>query len=78
MTHDIIATRVIAMLHQAESHLVGRPVVTFNGKTGICKGVRLDDNHGLCFTCDEQHGHRWHGGKPELRWYPVSTIRMKS
>ena len=78
MTHDIIATRIIAMLHQAESHLIGRTVVTFSGETGTVCAIKLDDHHGLCFTFDPDPYKVFRGGRPSVRWYPVSTIRMKS
>jgi hypothetical protein len=75
VTHDIIATRIIAAFHAAETDLVGSTVQTFNGEAGTCKGVRLDDHHGLCFTFDDPPS-LFEG--PSQKWYPVSTIRMKS
>jgi len=78
VTHDISATRIIAALHAAEVDLVGSTVQTFNGEAGTCKGVRLDDHHGLCFTIDDPRTSLDMYVRDMRRWYPVSTIRMKS
>jgi hypothetical protein len=69
---------ILKWLHLAEDDLVGSAVQTFNGEAGTVKGLRLDEAHGLCFTFDdpdefvEAELHR------PRRWYPVSTIRLKS
>jgi hypothetical protein len=76
MAYEEAVVNILDWLHKAEDALVGSTVVTFNGEAGTCKGVRLDDHHGLCFTLDD----------PKIwldevdrntyqRWYPVSTIR---
>lgn len=75
MTHDILATRIIAAFHAAETDLVGKSVETFNGAHGKVREVRLDDHHGLCFTLGEHTEDEILG---QYRWYPVSTIRSKS
>ena len=66
---------ILQWLHLAEDDLVGYVVQTFNGEAGDIKGLQLDDDHGLCFTFDDpvaaELGMR-------QRWFPVSTIRMKS
>jgi len=65
---------ILEWLHLAEEDLVGSIVQTFNGEAGACKGLCLDEAHGLCFTLDDPA----HPGGVSPRWFPVSTIRMKS
>lgn len=66
-------------LHNAERDLVGTAVVTFNAEAGTVRALKLDPLHGLCFTFDEPVD-----AFVEIecgifrRWYPVSTIRLKS
>ena len=74
--YEKAALRIMSYLHVAEDDLVGTTVQTFNGEAGMCKDVKLDDHHGLCFTLDDPVRENGHGGA--RRWYPVSTIRMKS
>jgi hypothetical protein len=64
--HEKAAQAVMVWLHMAEDDLIGHEILTTTGESGICRGVRLDDFHGLCFTLDEGDG---------KRWSPVSTIK---
>jgi len=73
--YEKAALRIVSWLHVAEDDLVGEVVQTFNGEVGMCKEVKLDDHHGLCFTLDDPPRPGRDGAR---RWYPVSTIRMKS
>lgn len=67
------AVAIMEWLHRAEEDLVGSTIATFNGEAGTVHALKLDEHHGLCFTIDETPG------LPKLRrFYPVSTIRMRS
>lgn len=74
--YESAVVRILDWYHHAERDLVGKVIATFNGETGTVRALKLDEHHGLCFTIDEHQGHHWHGGKPPLRWYPVSTIKQ--
>lgn len=78
--YESAAVRILDWLHHAERDLVGATVATFNGEAGTVQAVRLDEHHGLCFTVDDPDprviGRDFNG--PKRRYYPVSTIRMKS
>jgi len=70
---------ILEWLHLAEDDLVGAVVQTFNGEAGAVKGLCLDDHHGLCFTFDDPVDDFVAAALGKTRkWYPVSTIRMKS
>ena len=70
---------MLEWLHLAEVDLVGYVVQTFNGEAGDIKGLRLDDDHGLCFTFDDPvDGFVAAELGMRQRWFPVSTIRLKS
>lgn len=72
--YESAATRILDWLHHAERDLMGKAIVTFNGEAGDVKAIKLDEHHGLCFTLDEITP----SDVPTRRFYPVSTIRMKS
>lgn len=74
ITHDA-ALAIMEWFHKAEDDLVGSPVQTFNGETGTVREIKLDEHHGLCFTTDKPG---YAGPLNARRFYPVSTIRMKS
>lgn len=75
---QLAAVKVLEWLHAAEDDLIGATVVTFNGETGVVHAVKLDEHHGLCFSIDQDPHKVFREGLPPVRWYPVSTIRMKS
>lgn len=77
--YETAAVRIVDWLHHAERDLIGSTVVTFSGETGTCKGVQLDDHHGLCFTLDDPIDEFVASELGRSRkWFPVSTIRLKS
>lgn len=76
--YEIAATRILDWLHRAEKDLVGQTVSTFNGDTGQCFDVKLDELHGLCFTMDPDPRALSAAPNGIRRWYPVSTIRHRS
>jgi hypothetical protein len=79
MAYEQAVVNILDWLHKAEDALVGATVQTFNGEAGTCKGVRLDDHHGLCFTLDDPtHPFDMVERGISQRWYPVSTIRSKA
>lgn len=65
---------ILDWFHKAETDLVGAAIVTFNGEAGTIHELKLDEHHGLCFTVDELDDDI----KDRRRFYPVSTIRMKT
>jgi len=69
------ALAIIDWFHKAEDDLLGSTVQTFNGEIGRVREIKLDEHHGLCFTMDKP-GYAGPSNSP--RFYPVSTIRMKS
>ncbi len=81
MTHHDYERAVVSILkwlHLAEDDLVGSVVQTFNGEAGTVKGLQLDEAHGLCFTLDDPYVSDDKLVRDMRRWYPVSTIRLKS
>lgn len=74
--HDA-AIKILDWLHKAENDLVGETAVTFNGEAGTVRALKLDEHHGLCFTFEAERLGRL-GDLVSPRYYPVSTIRMKS
>ena len=71
---------ILQWLHLAEDDLIGHVVQTHNGEAGDVKGLRLDDDHGLCFTFDDPL-HPFDEVERAVmrqRWFPVSTIRRIS
>lgn len=72
--YEQAVVNILDWFHKAESDLVGSPIVTFNGEAGTIKELKLDEHHGLCFTIDEQDITI----TDTRRFYPVSTIRMKT
>lgn len=74
--YELAATRILDWFHRAEQDLIGETVATFNGETGVCRDICLDEHHGLCFTFDEAVAIEGQPTDPR-RWYPVSTIRRR-
>jgi hypothetical protein len=68
--YETAAIRIVDWLHHAERDLLGATVMTFNGETGTVTAIKLDDHHGLYFTLDAPI--------QGSRWWPVSTIRLKT
>jgi hypothetical protein len=77
-THERAAVHILDWLHRAETSLVDKAVVTFNGEAGAVRHIRLDESHGLCFTLDEDPKITDVAALDTRRWYPVSTIRHVS
>lgn len=75
--YENAATRIIDWFHRAEHDLVGRVVQHTNGEAGTVTGVKLDSIHGVCFTFEPDPHIVFRNGHAPVRWYPVSTIRMK-
>lgn len=76
--YENAALRILEWFHQAECDLIGLRVVTVTGEAGTVKAIKLDDHHGLCFTLDEPNtgfARQYEGDG--LRFYPVSTIKLK-
>lgn len=70
------ATTIMHWLHIAEQDLLGHTIATFNGETGTVVELKLDEHHGLCFTCDEPlHSIDMVEGGRSRKWYPTSTIK---
>jgi hypothetical protein len=61
--HERIATNIIALLHEAETALVGQRIVTVAGNVGTITAVRVHNEHGLTYAL-EGNG-----------FAPASTIR---
>jgi hypothetical protein len=59
------ASTILGAFEQAETELVGKPVILTNGKAGTVERVWLDELHGLLISI------RGHGGK-----WPVSTVKF--
>lgn len=75
--YELAATRILDHLHRAETEILLRPVVTFNGEAGTVLAVRLDEAHGLCFTFDmPATGFALQYEGESRRFYPVSTIKL--
>lgn len=71
------AFNILEWLHRAEADLVGKRVQTFGGAIGEVKDVRLDDDHGLCFTFDEKiDAFVAVELNKRRRYFPVSAIRL--
>lgn len=70
--YERAATRIIKWLHVAEQDLIGCHVWTKDGIAGVVRDLKLDESHGLCFTCDATAA----GGDPDRfrNWKPVSSI----
>lgn len=70
--YERAAIRIIKWLHVAEQDLVGCAVTLQDGSTGIVRELKLDESHGLCFTCDIAAA----GATAERyrNWKPVSSI----
>ena len=67
IAHDA-AIDIMRWLHIAEDDLIDKGVILFGGEAGTVRAVKLDEHHGLCFTFEGD----------SKKFYPVSTIRMKS
>jgi hypothetical protein len=73
------AIRVLDWLVHAERDLINAEVITTSGDSGVVRGVRLDDLHGVCFTFDEPPVSFDIVELGALRnWKPVSIIRSKA
>lgn len=72
--YEDAAVAILEWLHKAETALVGKAVVTFNGEAGTVRDIRLDEHHGLCFTLGKHTEDMILG---VYNWYPVSTIKHK-
>jgi hypothetical protein len=64
-TAKVRATTILGEFEQARTELIGKAVVTTDGKVGTVERVWLDEMHGLRISI------RGHDG----RW-PVSTIKF--
>lgn len=76
--YENAAIRIVDWLHHAERDLVGKVVTTFNGETGEVTALKLDEHHGLCFTIDPEPNLVFRPGLEPVRWYPVSTIKLRT
>lgn len=76
--YELAATSILDWFHRAENDLIGQTVTTFNGEAGECFDVKLDEDHGLCFTIDPDPRSLSAAAAGCRRWYPVSTIRHRS
>ena len=61
----VCASTILSAFEEAQSELVGKPVVLTDGKAGTVTNVSLDEFHGLRISI------RDHDGK-----WPVSTIKF--
>ena len=60
------ASKILSVLGDAQSELVGRAVVLTDGKAGTVENVWLDELHGLRISL------RGHDGK-----WPISTLKFE-
>ena len=75
--YEKAALHILDWLHHAERDLVGKAISTFNGEVGAVQAVKLDANHGLCFTIDRDPHRIFRDALGPVRWYPISTIKQK-
>jgi hypothetical protein len=67
MSHGAdLATAILMALADAQTKLVGKAVVLFDGKAGTVTSVDLDEDHGLRIAI-EGHDGKW----------PASTIKKE-
>lgn len=62
----LYASKILSVLGDAQSELVGRAVVLTDGKAGTVENVWLDELHGLRISL------RGHDGK-----WPISTLKFE-
>jgi hypothetical protein len=75
--YENAAIRIVDWFHRAEHDLIGAPITTSGGETGVVKDIALDEHHGLCFTLDDPISGFDAECGVSRRWAPVSTIKRK-